>query len=105
MVEIHGEVTYSTGGAIPEGYLKIRLEDPSGGSKAERRIAEVHVKSSGAVDAEPFTLKAPRSRVEGTTQLEVVARLEREDGWLIARGSERIRGTEPVSVTLNTVMY
>ena len=65
LVEIRGDVTYSTGGPIPEGYLKIRLEDPNGGSKAQRRIAEVHVKSSGAVDTEPFVLNAPRSRVEG----------------------------------------
>ncbi|HEY5820198.1 MAG TPA: hypothetical protein VIU14_17710 [Mesorhizobium sp.] len=105
LVEIRGDVTYSTGGPIPEGYLKIRLEDPNGGSKAQRRIAEVHVKSSGAVDTEPFVLNAPRSRVEGSAPLEVVARLEREDGWLIARGSQHFRGSGPVSVTLNTVMY
>jgi len=105
MVEIQGEVTYATGGAIPAGYLKIRLEDLSGSTKAQRRIAEVHVKSSGAAGSEPFILQAPRARLAGSAPLEVVVRLEREDGWLIARGSGRVRGTETVSVTLNTVMY
>jgi hypothetical protein len=31
--------------------------------------------------------------------------LEREDGWLVARGSERLAAASPVSVTLNAVMY
>jgi hypothetical protein len=34
-----------------------------------------------------------------------VVRLERADGWLLARGSARIEAGAPVEVTLNTVMY
>jgi hypothetical protein len=34
-----------------------------------------------------------------------VARLERADGWLVARGSAELEAGSPVSVTLNAVMY
>jgi hypothetical protein len=37
--------------------------------------------------------------------LQIVARLERADGWLVARGSARFEAGSPVYVTLSAVMY
>ena len=41
----------------------------------------------------------------GAPTQQIVARLEREDGWLLARGSAQIEPGAPVEITLFTVMY
>src|SRR3954469_20610395 len=97
--DIRGAVTFEGGAVIPEGYLEIYLEDP-----ARRRVAKTRIRSDGGSKAMEFSLSPPASSTASPT-LQIVARLERADGWLIARGSAKFEAGSPVHVTLNTVMY
>ena len=102
--DIRGAVTFEGGAVIPEGHLKIYLEDTAIQDNARRRAAKTLVKSDGGSKAIAFSLSLPASSTASPT-LQVVARLERADGWLIARGSAKFEAGAPVYVALNTVMY
>ncbi len=102
--DISGEVTFEGGAAIPKGHLEIYLEDPAIQDKARRRAAKTRIESDGGSKEIAFSLSRPASSADSPT-LRIVARLERADGWLVARGSARIEAGSPVHVTLNTVMY
>ena len=102
--DIRGSVTYAGGAAIPKGHLEIRLEEPAIEGGARRLAAATRIESDGGSKEIPFSLSAPASAGALPT-LQIVARLERGDGWLIARGSARVEAGSPVAVTLNTVMY
>ena len=102
--DIRGAVTFQGGAVIPDGHLEIYLEDPAIGDKARRRAAKTRIKSDGRSKAIGFSLTPPAS-VTASPTLQVVARLERADGWLVARGSAQFETGSPVYVTLNAVMY
>jgi len=100
--DIRGAVTFEGGAVIPEGDLEIYLEDLAIEDGAQRRVAKTPVKSDGKAKAIEFALSPPAS---SSPRLQIVARLERADGWLVARGSTRFEAGSPVSVTLHVVMY
>jgi uncharacterized lipoprotein YbaY len=102
--DISGTVTFAGGAVIPEGNLEIYLEDPAIQDTARRRAAKTRMKSDGGAKAIEFSLSPPASATASPT-LQIVARLERADGWLVARGSARYGTGSPVHVTLSTVMY
>ena len=102
--DIRGTVTFEGGKAIPEGFLEIYLEDTGIEDNARRRLAKTRVESDGGSRAIEFALSAPASPTASPT-LQIVARLERADGWLLARGSAQVEAGAPVYVTLNAVMY
>jgi uncharacterized lipoprotein YbaY len=102
--DMRGTVTFEGSVAIPKGRLEIYLEDPAIRGDARRRTAKARIESDGGSKAIPFSLSAPASSAALPT-LQIVARLEREDGWLIARGSAQLKAGSPVHVTLNAVMY
>ena len=102
--DIRGTVTFEGGGVIPKGHLEIYLEDPAIQDKERRRAAKTSVKSDGGSKTIAFSLPLPASSTASPT-LQIVARLERADGWLLARGSAQFEAGSPVYVTLNTVMY
>ena len=102
--DIRGAVTFVGGKAIPEGQLEIYLEDPAIQDSARRRAANTSLKREGGAKTIEFSLPLPASSTASPT-LQVVARLERADGWLVARGSAQFEAGSPVHVTLNTVMY
>lgn len=102
--DIRGAVTFEGGAVIPEGRLEIYLEDTAIQENARRRAAKTPVKSDGKSKTIEFSLSPPASSTASPT-LQIVARLERADGWLIARGSAQFEAGSPVHVTLNTVMY
>jgi hypothetical protein len=102
--DIRGAVSFAGGAVVPEGDLRIYLEDPAVQDKARRRAAETIVKSDGKSKTMDFSLSPPATATPSPT-LRIVARLERADGFLLARGSARVEAGSPVSVTLNTVMY
>jgi uncharacterized lipoprotein YbaY len=102
--EIRGAVTFEGGAVIPKGHLEIYLEDLAIQDNARRRAAETRVKSDGGSKTIAFFLPLPASSTASPT-LQIVARLERADGWLVARGSAQFKAGSPISVTLNTVMY
>ena len=102
--EIHGAVAFEGGAVIPEGNLEIYLEDPAVQDNARRRAANTRTKSFGRSKTIAFSLSPPTGWTASST-LQIVARLERADGWLVARGSARFKMGSPVHVTLNAVMY
>ena len=102
--DIHGAVTFVGGKAIPEGHLEIYLEDPAIQDSARRRAAKTSLKSEGGSKTIEFSLPLPASSTASPT-LQVVARLERADGWLVARGSAQLEAGLPVHVTLKAVTY
>ncbi len=102
--DIRGAITYEGGVAIPEGRVEIYLEDTAVQDKAQRRAAATSVKSDGGSKSIEFSLSPPAGLAASPTQ-QVVARLERADGWLLARGSAQFEAGLPVQVTLNTVVY
>jgi len=102
--DIRGAVTFEGGKAIPEGFLEIYLEDTAIQDNARRRAAETRIESDGGSKAIEFSLSPPASSTASPT-LQIVARLERADGWLLARGSAQVEAGAAVNVTLNTVMY
>ncbi|WP_105384988.1 hypothetical protein [Neorhizobium alkalisoli] len=102
--DIRGAVTFESGAVIPKGHLEIYLEDPAVQDSARRRATETRIKSDGGSKTIAFSLTPPAS-LSASRTLRIVARLERADGWLVARGSTQLKAGEPVNVTLNTVMY
>ncbi len=102
--DIRGAVAFESGAVIPKGHLEIYLEDTAVRDSARRRATETRIKSDGGSKAIAFSLTAPGSLGVSRT-LRIVARLERADGWLVARGSTPLKAGEPVRVTLNPVMY
>ncbi|PDT52721.1 MULTISPECIES: hypothetical protein [Sinorhizobium] len=102
--DIRGTVTFESGAAIPEGHLEIYLEDPAIQDPARRRAAQTRIRSDGGTKTITFSLSPPASSTASST-LRIVARLERADGWLLARGSAQFNKGAPISVMLNTVMY
>jgi hypothetical protein len=102
--DISGTITFAGGAVIPEGILEIYLEDPAIQDTARRRATKTRMKSDGGSKAIEFSLSPPASSTASPT-LQIVARLERADGWLVARGSARYGAGSPVHVTLSTVMY
>lgn len=102
--DIRGAVSFEGGAVIPEGHIEIYLDDPAIRDKARRRAEKTRIESNGKSKAISFSLSSPASSTASPT-LQIVARLERADGWLVARGSARFEAGSPVHVTLNTVMY
>ena len=102
--DIRGSVTFVGGKVIPEGHLEIYLEDTAIQDSARRRAAKTRLKSEGGSKTIEFSLPLPASSTASPT-LQVVARLERADGWLVARGSAQFEAGFPVHVTLKAVTY
>jgi hypothetical protein len=102
--DIRGAVTFEGGSVIPEGQLEIYLEDRAIQGEARRRAATTHIKSGGRSKTIAFSLSPPTG-LAPSPALQIIARLERADGWLVARGSAQFKGGSPISVTLNAVMY
>ncbi len=100
--EIRGTITFDGGSAIPEGQLEIYVEEP--GAKTKARAAQTRIASKGGLKTIAFALIPPEASA-GSKPLRIIARLERADGWLLARGSTRYRSGSPVTVALQTVMY
>lgn len=102
--DISGVVTFESGASIPQGDLEIYLDDPAVGGGMKRRIAEMRVKSDGKSTALDFSLTPPVvSTVSKNPR--IVARLERADGWLMARGSTPYKSGSRLKIVLKPVMY
>jgi hypothetical protein len=103
-VDVRGAVTFKDGAAIPEGNIEIYIEDLAIQDRTQRRIAETRVISGGWAKMLDFSLGRPASST-ASPSLQIVVRLERPDGWLVARGSASLDTTSPVNVTLKEVSY
>jgi uncharacterized lipoprotein YbaY len=102
--DIRGAVTFEGGAVIPEGQLEVHLEDRAVRDEVRRRTATTRLKSDGRSKTIAFSLSPPTG-LAPSPALQIVARLERADGWLVARGSAQFKEGSPISVTLNAVIY
>ncbi|ACP21629.1 conserved hypothetical protein (plasmid) [Sinorhizobium fredii NGR234] len=102
--DIRGTVTFEGGAVIPEGHLEVYLDEPATQGSTPRRATKTRIKSDGRSKTIAFSLLPPAGSTASPT-LRIIARLERADGWLVARGSTKVEAGSPVYVTLNTVMY
>jgi uncharacterized lipoprotein YbaY len=102
--EIGGAVTFEGGAMIPAGQLEITLDDPAIQDRARRRATRTRIESVGTSRVIAFSLFTPAGSNASPTG-RIVARLERADGWLVARGSAHIEVGSPVHVMLNAVLY
>lgn len=100
--DIRGTVTFNGGAAIPKGHIEISLKDTASGKKAGGPATTAALESDGGARTIEFLLPADPA---ASPTPEVVARLERADGWLLARGSAMVKPGAPVEITLHTVMY
>ncbi len=103
-VEISGTVEFEGGAAIPKGEIEIHIEDPTVRESAQHGAAETRVASSGKSRTIEFSFSLPSSSTASPGS-QIIARLERADGWLLARGSAQLAIDAPVYITLYTAMY
>ena len=101
---LRGSVVFVGDAAIPPGQIAITLEDTAISATARLAPVETALASNGKATAIPFAIEMPANARVSQTLL-VVARLERADGWLLARGSAAYRPGHPIEVTLNPAMY
>lgn len=103
--DIRGAVNYEGGAVIPEGQIEIRFEDPAIQADMRDQAAETRVESDGKSKTIAFSLPLTTASSTGSRTLQIVAILERADGWLLARGSAKVEANASVHVTLNEAMY
>lgn len=99
--DIQGTVAFADDAAIPKGRIEIYIDDPAAKGARRPDAAATQVESDGGSRTIAFTLAAPAD----APATQVVARLEREDGFLLARGSAALEPGAPTTITLYTVMY
>jgi hypothetical protein len=99
--DVSGIVKFQGDAVVPKGNIVIHLEGPT---DAGARAVKTQLKSDGGTKAIAFSLSLPASAT-ASPAVPIVARLERADGWLLARGSAKLKADMPVEITLNTVMY
>lgn len=101
---ISGTVEFEGGGFIPEGEVEIYVEDLGGREDAQHRAAGTRLKSDGGSREIEFAFSPPAGS-SAAPSVQIVARLERTDGWLLARGSAKLETNSPVQITLHVAMY
>ncbi|QUS57148.1 hypothetical protein [Pseudovibrio brasiliensis] len=102
---ISGTITYAGNEAIPKGQIKIFLKDSQTQSKSQVTASQTQLISTGKAKTLAYSFVMPTKAIASQAQL-VEVRLERADGWLLARGSEKVRAERtPTDVMLYKVMY
>lgn len=102
--EIRGTIEFESGKPIPQGQIKITLKDTAIKKSSGNRAAEMQITSDGKSRAIDFSIPRPENLRASSTST-IVARLERTDGWLLARGSTELNPDAPTDIMLYTVMY
>ncbi len=102
--DVTGTLRFESGSEIPKGHIKLYLKDPASQSKMQELVAKTKLTSAGKFKSLVFTVSLPTNTSATPTQ-QIVARLERADGWLLARGSAKLRDDAPVDITLYKAMH
>lgn len=95
----HVDVTiaFEGGGPLPKGRLVVYLD-----AAADRPMPEIaRLYSDGGRETASLSLPV----AETSSPRQIVAELQRPDGWLLARGSTQIEPGLPAAITLYTVLY
>lgn len=99
---IVGTLSYPDKKIIPKGQVEVFLKGND--VNADPDSVKTLLTSDGSLQYITFSLELPAdTQISKVSQ--VVARLKREDGWLLARGSANLTTRTPINITLNTVMY
>ncbi len=101
---VHGALRFAGGAVIPAGQIEIYLENPAIQDSTERRVAAIRLQSDGGSKTLDFSLPQP-ANATAAPLLRIVARLTRQDGWLLARGSAVLKAGAPADITLNQAVY
>ncbi|WP_265502759.1 hypothetical protein [Paracoccus beibuensis] len=99
--EITVKIGFEGGKPIPKGRLVAYLEGPA---EAQHVAARADTESNG----KPREIRIPLPLPPGTdmsSPRQVVAELQRDDGWLLARGSAQVEEGLSAVITLYIVMY
>ena len=91
----------ANGEAIPEGEIVVIFEGAESVPQSRRAAPEMRFKSEGEAKA----VKVSLPEVPSGANVQIVATVERADGWLLARGSAKLRDDGRVEVMLHQVMY
>ncbi|KZL17570.1 hypothetical protein PsAD2_03106 [Pseudovibrio axinellae] len=102
--DISGTVTFADNAVVPKGHIKIFLETHASQKSTQELTREVQLKSSGKSKAITFSFSKPTTLTDASVVL-IVARLERADGWLLARGSAMLKANTATDITLYKAMY
>lgn len=101
--DIQGTIAYEGGSEIPKGRIAIMVGGAAPQAASRAQDQQDRLKSDGGTKVIEFSLAAPSAAMaEGQ---EIVVQLERDDGWLLARGSAIYKPDAPVQIILYTVMY
>ncbi|MFS4580649.1 hypothetical protein [Phaeobacter sp. C3_T13_0] len=101
---VQGVVAFAGGDKIPKGRITLLLPDHGFPEVSGKDVAQISLYSDGNAEQIDFSY-LPKQRFNDTQTQQIVARLERADGWLIARGSAKLQEGSSVHITLGTVMY
>ena len=101
---LHGRVSYMEGAALPKGRLRFHVEGLPGSASTKAIPLTADMVSDGKADRLSFSMSLPEG-VETAPVVLLVVSLERPDGWLLARGTAKVRPGEPVDITLFEVVY
>lgn len=102
--DVEVTVGFEGGGFVPKGQLAVYLDGPDGGGDARPPAARMTADSDGGSPEINLSLSVP-SDLDTSSPRQIVARLQRADGWLLARGSAQIKDGSPVFITLYTAMH
>ena len=105
-MDMRGTIRFENGAVIPKGRIQVYIDDPAAKNEVQRTAAGTGIESDGKSKSLDFVLPPQASQTaRAASPAEIVARLEREDGWLLARGSAEIDPAGDISITLFTAMY
>ncbi|MCZ0963134.1 hypothetical protein [Paracoccus benzoatiresistens] len=97
-------IGFEGGEIIPKGQLAVYLDGPDARGDRRSLAAGTTTESDGGSRKISVSLSLPPGMNTSSPQ-QIVARLQRPDGWLLARGSAQLEGGSPVLITLHTVMH
>ncbi|MDD7911549.1 hypothetical protein PUV47_16585 [Pseudovibrio exalbescens] len=103
--KISGTISFADQELIPEGSLKLYLKSTARPDSKTELETETPLESRGKTGTLAFVANLPEA-LEPTAPFQLIARLERADGWLLARGAASLKKPDmPQEITLYTVMY
>lgn len=102
--ELRGIIEFEDARAIPEGRIRVQLNQPTDQNRSKSQPIETQIASNGKSEKLDFSLPLPLTE-KSSAAAQIVVTLERKDGWLLARGSAKVDSSGSTHIVLYTVMY
>ncbi|RJE79714.1 hypothetical protein [Paracoccus sp. JM45] len=97
-------VTFEGDMPIPEGQIEVVIENAGLQSENQPSALTFRMPSDGQSRQILFDLPLPVN-IKTKSGVQIVAYLERKDGWLLARGSAEFKTTAPNKIELFTAIH